>query len=135
MQKAATTVELKDAIGNHLAETKEQVLRLEQIFGLLDKKPQAKKCEAMAGLVEEGNGIVEDTDEDTMVRDAGIIMASQKIEHYEIATYGSLCALAKKMGHDEIAGLLKETLAQEKNADSILTDVALNYINEEASQE
>lgn len=135
MKKAATTEELKNCIETHLSETENQVTRLEEVFELMGEKAVAKKCEAMAGLIEEGNSIVEDTEEDSMVRDAGIIMGSQKIEHYEIASYGSLVALAKIMGHDDAAALLEETLAEEKNADNLLTEIAMSYINEEASAE
>jgi len=135
MMKAATTEQLKECIQTHTAETQNQITRLEQVFELIGEKAVAKKCEAMAGLIEEGNSIIEDTDEDTMVRDAGIIIGSQKIEHYEIASYGSLVALARIMGFDEAAALLEETLLEEKNADNLLNEIATNYINEEASAE
>jgi ferritin-like metal-binding protein YciE len=135
MQKAATSEELSSCIGNHLEETKEHVARLEQVFELLGKKPQAKKCEAMEGLISEGQEIVADTDEDTAVRDAGIIIASQKIEHYEISAYGSLRTLANVMGHSQVAELLEQTLKEEKNADSLLTEVAESTVNEDAAAE
>ena len=135
MKKGATTEELKNCIETHLAETEVQVTRLETVFEMMGEKAVAKKCEAMAGLIEEGNSIIEDTDEDTMVRDAGIIMGSQKIEHYEIATYGSLVALARIMGKEDVAAQLEETLEEEKNADNLLNEIAMNYINEEASAE
>ncbi|MEV4882892.1 ferritin-like domain-containing protein [Chitinophaga ginsengisegetis] len=135
MQKAATSEELSTCIGNHLEETKEHVARLEQVFELLGKKPQAKKCEAMEGLIAEGQEVVADTDEDTAVRDAGIIIASQKIEHYEISAYGSLRTLANVMGHSQVAKLLEQTLKEEKNADSLLTEVAESTVNEEAAAE
>lgn len=135
MQKAATSKELKEAIADHLEVTKNQVTRLEQIFELLEKKAAGKKCEAMAGLIEEGMQITEETEEDTMVRDAGIIVAAQKIEHYEIASYGSLRTFASKMGQSEIADLLQETLDEEKETDGLLTELAETSINEEASAE
>lgn len=135
MSKAATTAELKNCIDTHLTETQNQVSRLESVFEMLGEKAVAKKCEAMAGLIEEGNSVVEDTEEDSMVRDAGIIIGSQKIEHYEIAAYGSLVALARIMGHDDVAAQLEETLEEEKNADNLLNEIAMNYINEEASAE
>ncbi|HWV69136.1 ferritin-like domain-containing protein, partial [Chitinophaga sp.] len=135
MQKAATSEELSTCIGNHLEETKEHVARLEQVFELLGKKPQAKKCEAMEGLIAEGQEVVADTDEDTAVRDAGIIIASQKIEHYEISAYGSLRTLANVMGHSQVVKLLEQTLKEEKNADSLLTEVAESTVNEEAAAE
>lgn len=135
MAKGATTDELKAAIEGHLEETKVHVERLEQVFESIGMKATAKKCEAMEGLIEEGKSILEDTDEDTMVRDAGIIIASQKIEHYEIASYGSLVALAEKMGHKEAAELLSMTLSEEKGADEKLNMIATEFINEEAAEE
>jgi len=135
MQKAATSEELSTCIKNHLEETKEHVARLEQVFELLDKKPQAKKCEAMEGLIAEGQEVVADTEQDTAVRDAGIIIASQKIEHYEISAYGSLRTLANVMGHTAVAKLLEQTLEEEKNADSLLTEVAESTVNEAAAAE
>ena len=135
MSKGATSTILADAIDKHLEETKEHVSRLEQVFELLGKKPQAKKCDAMEGLVKEAESILEDTDADTMVRDAGIIIASQKVEHYEIASYGSLVALATKMGLKEASTLLSATLEEEKKTDSNLTELALTEINEEAAAE
>src|SRR5262249_11527333 len=116
MQKAATTEQLQNAIADHLQATEEQVQRLEQVFELLEEKPVAKKCDAMAGLVEEGQGILEDTGEGTATRDVGIIMAAQKIEHYEIATYGGLVQLALTMGMDDVADILQQTLDEEKEA-------------------
>lgn len=135
MQKAATTDELKNAIEEHLSQTEEHVSRLEQVFELLDKKPQAKKCEAMEGLIKEGESIVEETEDGSMTRDAAIIVASQKIEHYEIATYGSLVTLANTLGQGEIAGILAETLEEEKQTDENLTQIAENDINWAAEQE
>jgi ferritin-like metal-binding protein YciE len=135
MSKAATSTKLSKAIDNHLTETEDQVKRLEEVFELLGEKAQAKKCEAMAGLLEEATEILEDTDADTMVRDAGIIIACQKVEHYEIASYGSLVALAEKMGHNDVAKKLQETLDQEKNADVLLTELAVSEINDKAAEE
>jgi ferritin-like metal-binding protein YciE len=135
MQKAATTEELKAAIEEHIAQTEEQVTRLEQVFELIGKKAQAKKCEAMEGLIKEGETIIEETEEGSMTRDVGIIMAAQKVEHYEIATYGGLVQLAKTMGLDEAANILAETLDEEKGTDAGLTEIAENNINWEAEQE
>jgi ferritin-like metal-binding protein YciE len=135
MQKAATSEELASCIASHLDETKGHVARLEQIFELLGKRAQAKKCEAMEGLIAEGQEVVEDTEEDSAVRDAGIIIASQKIEHYEISAYGSLRTLANVMGHTQVVKLLDQTLQEEKNADSKLTEVAESTVNEEAAAE
>jgi len=135
MQKAATTDELKSAIEEHIVQTQEHVSRVEQIFELMGKKAQAKKCEAMEGLVKEGESIVEETEDGSMTRDVGIIMAAQKVEHYEIATYGGLVQLAKTMGLDEAAGILNQTLEEEKQTDAGLTEIAENNINWEAEQE
>jgi ferritin-like metal-binding protein YciE len=134
MAKNATSQELIDAITEHTEITKEHVARLEQVFEQIGKKAQAKKCDAMEGLIKEGEGIMEETEEG-VVRDAGIIAASQKIEHYEIATYGTLVSFAKILGEDESAGILEETLKEEKEADSILTEVAESAVNIEAADE
>ena len=133
MAKNATSADLIDALNLHLTETEEQVIRLEHIFDLIDKKAVAKKCDAMAGLIEEGKGIIEET-EIGVVRDAGIIAASQKIEHYEIATYGTLRQFAETLNLLEVATLLEQTLDEEKNADKKLTEVAVNAINIEAAE-
>lgn len=135
MKKAATTEELQEALEAHLSETQEQVTRLEEVFGLFDLKPQAKKCDAMEGLLKEGDSIVEDTEDGSMTRDAGIILASQKIEHYEIATYGTLVQFAKTMGRDDVAEILQSILEEEKGADETLTGIAENNINWEAELE
>ncbi len=134
MAKNATSEELVDALNSHLEETKGQVTRLEQVFELLGKKAQAKKCDAMEGLIKEGEGIMEETEEGP-VRDAGIIGAGQKVEHYEIASYGTLAAFATLLGENEVAGLLQATLEEEKAADSKLTEVAETCINLEAVEE
>ncbi|WP_143959255.1 YciE/YciF ferroxidase family protein [Litoribacter populi] len=135
MQKAATSEKLSSSIENHKAETEGQVERLEKIFGILDVAARGKKCEAMEGLIEEGKEIIEDTKADTMVRDAGLIIAAQKVEHYEIASYGSLVSLAKIIGNDEIANLLSETLEEEKKTDELLTKLAKSEINNKAVTE
>ncbi|WP_336518518.1 ferritin-like domain-containing protein [Pollutibacter soli] len=135
MQDAATTEELQNAIEEHITQTEEHVSRLEQVFELMGKKPQAKKCDAMEGLIKEGESIVEETEDGSMTRDVGIIMAAQKVEHYEIATYGGLVSLARTMGRDDVAELLAATLEEEKQTDAGLTEIAENDINWEAEQE
>jgi len=135
MRKAATSEELVEAIEEHVEVTKEHVSRLEQIFEMMGVRAAAKKCEAMEGLIAEGQTVIEDTEEDSAVRDAGLIVAAQKIEHYEIASYGSLRALANKMGQGEIASLLEQTLNEEKETDQHLTEIAESSINEEAAAE
>ncbi len=126
MISATASTELQTALSDHLEVTEEQVSRLEQVFELLGKKPQAKKCDAMEGLTKEGEGIIESTDSGTEARDQGIIMASQKVEHYEIATYGSLAQLAKTLGYNDISDILERTLAEEKESDQLLTTIAEN---------
>lgn len=135
MQDAATTSELKSAIEEHLAQTEEQVTRLEKVFELLGEKPQAKKCDAMEGLVKEGETVIEETEEGSLTRDVGIIASAQKVEHYEIASYGTLVQLAMTMGLPEIAEILNQTLEEEKQTDANLTAIAENNINYEAEQE
>ena len=135
MAKGATSDELTAAIEKHIGETEVHVQRLEDVFGILGIKPQAKKCNAMAGLLEEGEGILEDTEEGTMTRDAGIISAAQKVEHYEIATYGTLRVLANTLGLTDAAELLGTTLEEEKTTDVGLTVIAEGFINEAAAQE
>jgi ferritin-like metal-binding protein YciE len=135
MQKAATSEELQEAIENHLEQTKEHINRLEQVFEQLGKKAQAKKCDAMEGLVKEGESVIEETEDGTKVRDVGIIVSAQKVEHYEIAAYGSLVQLARTMGNEEVAEILAQTLEEEKETDELLTQIAENNINVEASEE
>lgn len=131
MAKNASTPKLIDAINEHLEETKGHVTRLEQVFASIGEKAEAKKCDAMAGLIEEGEGILEET-EPGAVRDAGIIAAAQKVEHYEIATYGTLAAFARTLGENEAVDLLMHTLHEEKEADRTLTEAAYNHINFDA---
>ncbi|MEL1255402.1 ferritin-like domain-containing protein [Flavobacterium sp. DGU38] len=133
MAKNATSADLIEALNSHLTETEEHVSRLEKVFELIGKKASAKKCDAMEGLIEEGKGILEET-ESGVVRDAGIIAASQKIEHYEIATYGTLRQFAETLGLAEAASILELTLDEEKGADKKLTEVAVNAVNLEAAE-
>jgi ferritin-like metal-binding protein YciE len=135
MQKATTTRELKTAFVNHLAQTKEQIVRLEKVFELVGKKAQAKKCEAMEGLIKESEGLIAETEAGSLTRDVALIMAAQKVEHYEIATYGGLAQLAKTLGRDNAKELLGQTLQEEKDTDMLLTQIAENHINEDAEAE
>lgn len=135
LQKAATSNELKQAFGNHLSETETHVERLEKAFEMLGQKAQAKKCDAMEGITEEGASIIEDTAEGTATRDVALVMAGQKAEHYEIASYGGLIQVAKTLGHNDVAQLLHQTLEEEKHADQVLTGIAESGINYEASEE
>ena len=133
MAKNATSEELVTALNEHLEVTKSQVQRVEQVFELIGKKAQAKKCDAMEGLLKEGEGIIEES-EPGPVRDAGIIGACQKVEHYEIATYGTLATWARALGEEEAAGILHEILEEEKQADETLTTVAESAVNSDALQ-
>jgi ferritin-like metal-binding protein YciE len=135
MAKAATSVELRDAFTEHLEVTKEHVTRLENVFELLGHKPQAKKCDAMEGITKEGASIIEDTEDGTSTRDVGLILAGQKAEHYEIATYGGLAQVAKTLRYDKIASILEKTLSEEKQADRSLTELAESNVNENATAE
>jgi ferritin-like metal-binding protein YciE len=135
MKKAATSEELASAFEEHLAVTEEQVVRVEKVFEMLDLPARGKKCEAMDGLVKESQSIIDDTPKGTAVRDAGLIIAAQKVEHYEIAAYGSLVQLAKTMGENEIANLLQQTLDEEKETDQLLTELAVSGINISAESE
>jgi ferritin-like metal-binding protein YciE len=133
MIKNATSEKLITALTSHLVETENQVERVEQVFESIGKKALAIKCEAMSGLIKEAAEIMEECEEGSM-RDAGIISAAQKIEHYEIATYGTLRQFAETLGLTKAVKLLEETLAEEKAADVKLTEVAVAAINVEASQ-
>lgn len=135
MQKSATTKELQDAISDHLEVTKTHVSRLEDVFDLMDKTPQAKKCEAMAGITKEGDDIVNETEDGSVTRDVGIILTAQKVEHYEIATYGCLTQLAKTLNLNKVANILYKTLEEEKETDEKLTKIAEQSINVEAAAE
>lgn len=130
--KAATSPDLKKAFEEHLEETKGHVTRLEEAFILLGKKAVAKKCKAMEGLIEEGSELIsEDADPD--VKDAGLIGAAQKVEHYEIAAYGTVRAYAELLDLPEVADLLAQTLEEEKEADENLTELATDAINLQAA--
>ncbi|HSJ67232.1 MAG TPA: ferritin-like domain-containing protein [Anditalea sp.] len=135
MKDAASTPTLREAIGDHMKETENQIKRLEKIFENLGMDKKGKKCEAMEGLLEEADEMLDEFKNVKYVKDAAIIMAAQKIEHYEIATYGTLCNMAKIMGNDNVTQLLEETLKEEKHADELLTKIAVEEVNEEAMQE
>ena len=134
MAKAATSESLEAAITEHLEQTKGQVNRLEQVFRSLDMTARGKHCVAMEGLIEEGKEVIEDDLED-MVRDAALIGAAQKVEHYEIASYGTLIAHARLLGHAEAVTLLQQTLEEEKQTDQNLTELAESEVNIDAEEE
>jgi ferritin-like metal-binding protein YciE len=131
MYDAATTLQLKDAFRGHQTETRAQITRLERVFELIGVDADTSKCPAMAGIIDEAHDIIDETDEGTAQRDAGLVIAAQKAEHYEIATYGSLAQLAETLGYTEAKELLGLTLEEEKAADALLTQIAetgINYI-------
>jgi ferritin-like metal-binding protein YciE len=131
MAAAANSPDLRDAFQSHLAQTKDQVKRLDSIFEELDESPKGKTCKGMEGLVEEGSEIVSE-DAESAVKDAGLIVAAQKVEHYEIAGYGSVCVFAGLLGLPNIKQLLKQTMAEEEEADKKLTRIAEGIVNVEA---
>jgi len=132
MSQAAVSDELRDAFEDHLGQTENQVERLKRIFELVGEKPTGRKCAAMAGLIKEGDEMVSDSDE-TAVRDAGLIAAAQKVEHYEISGYGSARTHAQILGNDEAVRLLGQSLLEEKETDERLTQLAYGTINAEAA--
>jgi ferritin-like metal-binding protein YciE len=133
LAKAASSPELRDAFESHLEETRGHVERLEQVFSHLGEKPKGKHCDGIAGIIQEGGSVMkEDFDDTTM--DACLIAGGQRAEHYEIAAYGALIAWARAMGHEEAAGLLHETLEEEKAADEKLSQLAEGGINEAAAK-
>jgi ferritin-like metal-binding protein YciE len=135
MAEACTTEELEDAFNEHLKQTERHVKRLEKVFQMIGKKAESKKCEAMEGIVKEAEIIISETKKGSATRDAALIIAAQKVEHYEIATYGGLVQLALTMGLYQVADILDKTLMEEEDTDSILTEIAENYINIEAENE
>lgn len=135
MGEKASSKKLKDAFKKHEKETKVHIERLQQAFTLVGEKAKAKKCEAMAGLAKETEHFIEETPENTSVRDCALIVAAQKTEHYEIATYGCLRTLLRIAGHGEAAILMQTTLTEEHAANDHLTLLAETYINEDAKEE
>lgn len=135
MIEAATTQELSDAFDDHLHQTQRHIRRLEKVFENLGKRAEGKKCEAIEGIAREVESIIRETEDGTLTRDAALIIAAQKVEHYEIATYGGLLQLAITMDLDEVADLLDKTLVEEEDTDALLTDIAENDINLMAEHE
>jgi ferritin-like metal-binding protein YciE len=135
LEDAATSDQLKNAFRNHLEQTQEHVNRIKEVFNMIGQEAESTKCHAMAGIVDEGSDIIDETDEGSAQRDVGLIFAAQKAEHYEIATYGGLVQLAKTLGLNGAANLLHQTLAEEKEADALLTQIAETSSNFQASRE
>jgi ferritin-like metal-binding protein YciE len=134
MAKAATSSDLRQSFQEHLGQTKEHVNRLEQIFQNLDYKPTGQKCKGMAGLVAEGEEMIEEEEIDDDVRDAGLIAAAQRVEHYEIAGYGTVRTYARMLNRKDDANLLQQTLDEEAETDEKLTMLAESSINMKAQQ-
>ena len=132
MAKKAASSHLKKAIQDHLAQTEGHVTRLEEVFAMLDKKPVAKKCEAIEGLLKEADEVVGEI-EGKETLDAAIISSAQTVEHYEIARYGTLVSWARQLGMDDVADTLGQTLEEEKAADQKLSGLAAEYINQQAA--
>lgn len=133
LAKAAKSQELRQAFEHHLEETEGHVERLEQIFESLDEKAKRKKCTGIAGIIEEGEKVIEE-DFDGSTMDAALIAGGQRAEHYEIAVYGTLAAWARSMGHTKAADLLEQTLEEERAADKKLNEIAMGGINEQAAE-
>lgn len=135
MSEAATTPELQEAFEDHMYATQKHASRLERVFKILGKPAEGKKCAAMEGLTTEAEEIIKNTEDGSMTRDAGLIIAAQKVEHYEIATYGSLVQVALTLGYNDAADILDRTLNEEERTDRNLTMIAETHINPMADQE
>lgn len=133
LAKKASSPELKEAFEEHLRQTEQHVERLEQVFEQLEIPARGKKCEGMKHLIAEGDDMMSDAEDDA-TRDALMIAAAQKVEHYEIASYGTLRTWATLLGHNEIAGILEETLDEEKDTDEKLTQIAESFVNQQAAE-
>jgi ferritin-like metal-binding protein YciE len=132
--KKATAEELKTALANHLQETEEHIARLEQVFDLMQMPPRGKKCEGMQHLIAEGSEMIDECEEDA-TRDAVIIAAAQKCEHYEIASYGTIRVWANLLDHTDVGSIFEDTLEEEKTADLKLTEIAESFVNEASAEE
>jgi len=135
MERAATTEELKDAFEDHHLLTKKHVSRLKKVFEKLGEQEESKECKAIDGLIEEAKEIIKSTEEGSVTRDVGLIIAAQKVEHYEIASYGGLAQIAITLGLEKVADILEKTLQEEEETDESLTDIAESHINPEAEKE
>lgn len=135
IKKQATTEELQDALEDHELDTRKHISRIEKVFKLVGEEPKKKKCDAIMGILKEVDDMISDTDDDSMTRDAALIIGAQKVEHYEIATYGGLVQIARTLGFDSAADTLETTLEEEEETDYLLTEIAEEFINFEASEE
>ncbi|MBN9385025.1 MAG: DUF892 family protein [Chitinophagaceae bacterium] len=135
LKKAASSLQLQNALANHLDTTREHITRLEKVFRMLGKRPAARESEAILGIGREAETVIGTTKKGTATRDAGLIVTAQKLEHYEISSYGSLAQMARTLEYDDILDILETILYEEKEFDDLLTALAENYINTEASRE
>jgi ferritin-like metal-binding protein YciE len=135
MEQAATTEQLKEAFNDHTHQTQKHVKRLEKIFAILGKQPEEQKCEVIDALIKAGDKIISETEQGSLTRDAALIIAAQKVEHYEIATYGGLVQLALTLDHEQAADILDSTLMEEEDTDELLTEIAENDVNINAEDE
>ena len=135
LEKASTSKKLADAFRKQIKNTEWHIKSVEKVFGILREKPEAKKCDAMEGLIKEAESVIKDTEKDSYTRDAGLILAAQKAEHYKIAMYGTLRIFAGHMEENEVRKELEKILQDDKDTDVTLTEIAENYINERASEE
>jgi len=135
LKKAASSLKLQNMLANHLYTTREHISRLQEIFRMLGAYPRARQSEALLGIAREAEIVIGATEKGTAARDAGLVAAAQKLEHYEISSYVSLARLARTLEYDDVLDILEMTLHEEKEADDLLTALAENYINTEASRE
>lgn len=134
MREAAASESLKQAFDDHLAQTEEHIHRLDRVFGFLGQRAKAKKCKGMKGLLDEGSQMIKKkADDNPMFKDAGLIAAAQRVEHYEMAAYGTVRSYCEILGHDAAAQILQQTLDEEKEADKKLSSLAMNTINAQAA--
>ncbi|MDO6434582.1 DUF892 family protein [Flavitalea sp. BT771] len=128
LKKSAASLRLQNMLANHLDATREHIHRLEAIFGMLGKAPEARPSEAVLGIGREAETVIETTEKGSAIRDTALVAAVQKLEHYEISSYGNLARLCRTLEYDDILDILEMTLHEEKEADDMLTVLAENYI-------
>ena len=133
MEEAATSSQLRNALSDHLDETKEHVARLERVFDMIGEERDTSKCKIMNSIADAGSTAINDTEDGSALRDVGLIFSGQMAEHYEITSYGNMIELAKMLGYKEAVNIFEQTLAEEKNADALLTQIAQNNINYKAA--
>ncbi len=135
MEDAATSQQLKEGFRDHLDQTRKHVSRLDQVFSLVGEDADTSKCKVMSAITDAGAKTISETDDGSALRDVGLIFGGQMAEHYEIASYGNMIPLAKVLGYDEAASIFEKTLAEEKEADQLLTQIAEQSVNYKAGSE